>query len=281
MKIKIPLPEDIKNLQSRPFTNQVRGRFQAKEDSGVTQIDLYSDIGFYGATAADFRRVLNQAGNIKLRINSRGGDVFDGIAIYNDLVDHPGKVDVEISGMAASAASLIAMAGDTIKIHESDSIMIHNAWGLVVGNRHDLEQVSGVLADIDKSLARIYADRTGLGIRTISQMMDEETWMFGKKAIEDGFADGLISGGDAKAALKWDLSAFKKVPDELKGFHSDDDPEKEMTVRDMEKILRDAGFSKSRSKEYAAKAFGRGDRWDADPEVVEFAALLKGAGLIG
>ena len=264
MKIKIPLPEAIKDFRSRPFMNQARGRFQAKADDGATQIDLYSEIGFFGVTAADFRRTLNQAGDIRLRINSPGGDVFDGIAIYNDLVDHPGKVDVEISGMAASAASIIAMAGDTVKIHESDSIMIHNAWGIVIGNRHDLEQVSGLLTDIDKALARIYADRTGLGIRAIAQMMDDETWMFGKKAVENGFADEMISGEGAQAKLKWDLSAFKRVPEELKGTGIDDGPEKEMTVRDMEKALRDAGFSKSRSKEYAAKAFGRDDRWDAD-----------------
>lgn len=282
MKIKIPLPEEIKNLRSRPFMNQARGRFQAKEESEVTQVDLYSEIGFWGTTAADFRRVLNQAGDIKLRINSPGGDVFDGIAIYNDLVDHPGRVDVEISGMAASAASIIAMAGDSVKIHESDSIMIHNAWGVVIGNRHDLEQVSGILTDIDKALARIYADRTGLGIRAIAQMMDDETWLFGKKAVESGFADEVISGGEARARLKWDLSAFKKVPDELKGTVSDEDFEKEdMTIRDMERALRDAGFSRKRAKEYAARAFSRDDRWDADPETAEFAALCKGAGLIG
>lgn len=282
MKIKIPLPEEINNLRARPFMNRTRGKFQAKAEEDITQIDLYSEIGFWGVTAADFRRVLNQAGDIKLRINSPGGDVFDGIAIYNDLVDHPGKVDVEISGMAASAASIIAMAGDSIKIHEADSIMIHNAWGVVIGNRHDLEQVSGILTDIDKALARIYANRTGIGIRAIAEMMDDETWMFGKKAVENGFADEVISGGDAQAKLKWDLSAFKKVPDELKGTVPDEDFEKEdMTVRDMERTLRDAGYSKKRAKEYAARAFSRDDRWDADLETAEFAALLKGAGLIG
>jgi ATP-dependent protease ClpP protease subunit len=268
MKTKIPLPDLLETLQprARPFLHRVKSRISAAAGKGETQIDLYGDIGFYGVTAADFRRMLNETpGDLRLRINSRGGDVFDGIAIHNDLVDHAGRVHVEIAGLAASAASIIAMAGDSITIAESAFVMIHNAWGLVVGNRHDMAQVAEVLAGIDKSLARIYADRTRVGIRAITEMMDKETWFSGKDAVDQGFADGLADEGtDANA--RWDLSAFQHVPDALR--RADDEPvsQQDLTIREMERALRDAGCSQQRAKEYAAKAFARGDHREGERE---------------
>lgn len=267
-KPTIMVPESTAGLQARPFLNRVRGSGiqAAKADAGVTAIDLYGDIGFFGVTAADLRRVLNGAKDVKLRINSRGGDVFEGIAIYNDLVDHPGRVDVEISGLAASAASIIAMAGETIRIAESAFVMIHNSWGLVVGNRHDMTKVAEILEGIDEALARIYADRSGAGIRAVTQMMDEETWLSGKKAIDEGFADELLGSGQASAKLAWDLSAYQHVPKALQGHEGRTETTEEPTIRDVERALRDAGFGTRHAKDVAARAFGRGDLRDADRE---------------
>lgn len=264
MKPKIPLP-DLAQLHARPFMNRSKSRLQAKAGGGTTQIDLYGDIGFFGVTASDFRHTLNQIdGDIRLRINSPGGDVFDGIAIYNDLVDHPGKIQVEIPGLAASAASIIAMAGDSIEIAESAFLMIHNAWGLAIGNRHDMASLADLLASIDKSLAGIYVARTGIGIRAITQMMDDETWLVGKDAVEQGFADRRLATEDKAAARSsWDLSAFKHAPEALRQMPADQDTE--WTIRDTERALRDAGCSQTRAKELAAKAFARGGHRDDDP----------------
>lgn len=283
-KTKIPLPDNLQSLQAQPFVNRARGRFQAKAaEQGVTQIDVYGDIGFWGITAADFRRTLRDAGDITLRINSRGGDVFDGIAIYNDLVDHPGRITVEIPGLAASAASVIAMAGDSISIAESAFMMIHNAWGVVMGNRHELARVVDVLAGIDKALARIYADRTGVGLRAVAEMMDDETWLSGKAAVEQGFADALTGDAD-EAQARWDLTAFQRVPDALKG-NDTDEAHDDWTKREVERALRNAGCPRKQAEAFAARAFARAqgdpDRMSAthegDPgeELAELVAALK------
>jgi ATP-dependent Clp protease protease subunit len=114
-------------------------------------------------TDKDFALALAQAGSgpIKLRINSPGGDVFHGYAIYNMIVAHPADVHVVIDGLAASAASFIAMAGTTISMAETSMLMIHNAWGIVVGDRNDMLETAAVMEKIDGQLAAIYASKCG------------------------------------------------------------------------------------------------------------------------
>ena len=129
----------------------------AEEDNGkiaVSEIDLYDEIGMFGVTAKDFRERLKatNGGDILLRINSPGGDVFDGIAIYNDLLAHPGSVTVHITGVAASAASIIAMAGRKIVMSENAFQMIHNAWGIAIGDRHTHADAAALLGKIDSAL---------------------------------------------------------------------------------------------------------------------------------
>jgi ATP-dependent Clp protease, protease subunit len=118
--------------QRRPYFAKARGQtFAATYADGSTIIDLFDEIGAYGVSAKDFRAQLNNVtGNIILRINSAGGDVFDGLAIFNSLIGHDGHVRIEVTGVAASAASIIAMAGDEIAIAENAFIMVHNAWGV-------------------------------------------------------------------------------------------------------------------------------------------------------
>lgn len=258
---KIPLPStDIRSRIRQYLDSHNPGRMQAKQDGNVTNIDLYGEIGFFGVNASDFRQVLKNAGDINLRINSPGGDVFDGIAIYNDLLDHKGKVIVTVSGLAASAASIVAMAGDEIRIAESAFVMIHNAWGMVVGNRHDMRDMAEVLDGIDKALARIYANRTSVGIRTITQMMDDETWINGKDAVEQGFADQLSSQeSDAKAS--WNLGAFQHAPKELANSQSDETG-KAFTIREFERICREAGATQRQAKDYAARLRSHNHRDD-------------------
>lgn len=201
--------------RDRFFARSVGTVFQAKLSGDATEIDLYDEIGAWGITARDFRNKLKDtSGDITLRINSPGGSVMDGIAIYNDLLAHKGNVRVEITGVAASIASIIAMAGKEIAIADNAFLMIHNAFIEAIGNKEELSDLVTVLSKIDDSMARTYASRTGAGIRTIKQMMDDETWFTGKEAKEAGFATEILKPAEAQA--KFDLSVFAQVPDALR-----------------------------------------------------------------
>ncbi len=232
-----------------------RGKFFARaagthftalaEDTGATVVELYDEIGYWGVTAKDFRDQLKGVtGDFTLRINSPGGDVFDGIAIFNDIVAHRGKVRVEIAGIAASIASVIAMAGDEIVIAPNAFFMVHNAWTFAAGNRHDFTEAAGVLGQIDEAIARTYVGRSKVGIRTVREMMDDETWMGATDAIDKGFADSLMKvekQPDEAMTARFDLTGvFAKVPEALI-WAADASPES-LTPRDIEReLMRDAG----------------------------------------
>jgi ATP-dependent protease ClpP protease subunit len=150
--------------------------------------DFWTGGGFTAKRAAAALRSIGNK-NVRVQINSPGGDVFEGIAIYNLLRAHPAKVTVEIMGWAASAASIIAMAGDEIRMGPGTFLMVHNAWGVVVGNRHDLRSSADVLAGIDQGLVDIYAARASIDRKAIEKLMDAETFMGPTEAVEKGFAD--------------------------------------------------------------------------------------------
>lgn len=212
---------------------------------GSQVVELYDEIGYWGVTAKDFRDMLaGITGDFTLRINSPGGDVFDGIAIFNDLISHKGKVKVEVAGIAASIASVIAMAGDTIEIAPNAFFMVHNAWTIALGDRHDMEAMSGVLGQIDEALARTYVGRSKVGIRSIREMMDEETWMGSAEAIDKGFADRLLKADDEQsvaAAARFDLTGvYANAPDPLRW--QDEAGDEPKTIRDVEReLMRDSG----------------------------------------
>ncbi|QGJ74187.1 head maturation protease, ClpP-related [Sinorhizobium meliloti] len=159
-----------------------------------------------GVTAKRVSAALRSIGNkdVKVRVNSPGGDMFEGIAIYNLLRSHPAKVTVEVLGWAASAASIIAMAGDEIRMGLGTFMMVHNAWGVVVGNRHDMREAASLFDGFDSAIAGIYEARTGMKRKDIEKLMDAETFMGPSEAVEKGFADAVDNGievpsnGDAK-----------------------------------------------------------------------------------
>lgn len=167
----------------------------AAQGDAPTEILLYDEIGYWGVTDKDFALALAQAGNgpIKLRINSPGGDVFHGYAIYNMLVAYPADVHVVIDGLAASAASFIAMAGTTISMAETSMLMIHNAWGIVVGDRNDMLETAAVMEKIDGQLAAIYATKSGKQAPDVSAMMDAETWFTSNEAKIAGLCDDVLA----------------------------------------------------------------------------------------
>lgn len=190
---------------------------QAATDDDAT-INIYDVIGedmwSQGMTAKVVSSVLRKAGgeDVTVNINSPGGDFFEGLAIHTLLSDYEGRVKVRVVGLAASAASVIAMAGDDVEIAESGFLMIHNAWTVALGNRNDLAEAASMLEKFDKSMVSLYASKTGMDQDEIAGMMDKETWVTADEAIDMGFASAVLNkdklGKDEKYASK---AKMKKI----------------------------------------------------------------------
>lgn len=173
--------------------------------NGDAEITIYGDIGENwwgdGITPANVRQELNTVkGDLTVRINSFGGSMFDGQAIYNLLKDFKNKVIVKIDGVAASSASLIAMAGDEIQMPHNAMLMIHNVWTMVAGNASEMEKTAADLKAFDQLIVSVYEAKTGLKSDVILDMMNKETWMSAKEALELGFIDSIIDYQDFKAS---------------------------------------------------------------------------------
>lgn len=170
-------------------------RAASSEDATIS---VYDTIGWSwegeGVTAKRISAALRAIGgrDVTVNINSPGGDFFEGVAIYNLLRAHPHKVTVQVMGLAASAASVIAMAGDEILMGDGAFLMIHNAWAIAIGNRHDMITASEQLAPFDAAMAEVYAARSGMTSAQTAALMDKETWINASQAVEDGFATGLM-----------------------------------------------------------------------------------------
>jgi ATP-dependent Clp protease, protease subunit len=162
-----------------------RGFRAALQEDGVFELLVYEEIGEDwwsgdGLTAKMFKQKLDSAGvyaRIRVRINSPGGDAFEGIAIGNVLKSAGKPVDVIIDGIAASAASIIAMCGDTISMASNSMMMIHNAWTMAIGDSRAMAKMGDTLGKIDGAIAQTYVDKTGKPMAAIRALMDEETWM--------------------------------------------------------------------------------------------------------
>jgi len=183
--------------------------FQNKAE--VVEISIYDEIGDYGTSAKQFIDDLKSVGSkdITIRMNSVGGSVFDGLAIYNVLRSHQGYVKVKIEGLSASIASIIALAGDDIEMAENGFFMIHNPFGKSMGGADDMRKTADLLDKIKQELINIYANKTQLSEETISSMMDEETWLTSQEAKEMGFIDTITE--PIKVAASFDFSKFTNV----------------------------------------------------------------------
>lgn len=181
---------------------------------GTAEVFIYDEIGYWGVTAQDFARQLAalDVTDIQVRLNSPGGDAFDGIAIYNALRTHSASVTVVVDALAASAASIIAMAGDEIVMNVGSQMMIHDASGLCMGNASDMAEMVALLDRMSDNLAGIYAARVGGDAETWRDAMRAETWYTAEEAVAAGLADRTGDGAsdDGKQmAAKWDLSVFQ------------------------------------------------------------------------
>jgi ATP-dependent Clp endopeptidase proteolytic subunit ClpP len=158
---------------------------------GPTQAYIYDEIGFFGVSASDFNDQLAAVeGPVELYINSPGGEIFDGISIYNQLLRHP-EVSVYIDGIAASAASFIAQAASPGKLGmaKNSKMMIHNGQAFTAGDAKDLRKMAELLDAETANIASIYAERTGRPESDFLAMMDNETWLSAKDACTEGLAD--------------------------------------------------------------------------------------------
>ncbi len=178
----------------RKFWNWVRNEGEKR----ILLLDgEISDETWWGdeITPQMFRSELNAAeGDIDLWINSPGGDCYAAAQIYNMLMEYKGNVNVKIDGIAASAASVVAMAGSTVEISPLGMLMIHNPMTVSIGDTHEMERTITFLAEIKESIINAYELKTGLSRAKISRLMDAETWMNAKKAVELGFADSVLYG---------------------------------------------------------------------------------------
>ena len=169
-------------------------------------LSIFDDIGAYGVSAKDFLNDLRSvAGNeVDVEINSPGGDVFAGLAIYNGLRASGKKINVKVLGLAASAASLVAMAGDTIEMPENAFMMIHNPWGFAMGGADEMRNTADVLDKIGTGLVSTYAKRTGKTDQEIAALLDAETWMTAQEAVDAGFATSVTAALAVKASYSED-----------------------------------------------------------------------------
>jgi ATP-dependent Clp endopeptidase proteolytic subunit ClpP len=193
-------------------------QIKAKTDKPkAADVSIYDEIGMWGVSASAFMRDLKSLGEldeINLSIHSPGGDVLDGWAIYNALKNNKAKVTARVEGLAASMASVILMAADQIEIPENAYVMIHNPWGVAIGDAEELRDTAELLDKLGNGLVNAYASRTGNDEDEIREMMSAETWMDGKEAVERGFADTLLNGV-ALSARAFDTRKFRMTPNAI------------------------------------------------------------------
>lgn len=219
------------------------------KDDDVPVIRIYDVIGWPWIDADTFVSELSQIKSERatLKINTPGGDVFDGTAIFNELKNHSTKFDVEIDGLAASMGSLIALAGDTVSIADNAWYMIHNPWSFMAGDYLDYRKEADLLERMAESMSRTYVDGSVHESKAIRSMMDNETWLLGEEAVAAGFADS-VTGEEGNTSAKFNTSVFNNTPDDIQREAHNYKPAK----RDAERALRDVGFSQTEAKAIVA-----------------------------
>ena len=263
-----------------PFQHRA-GRLKVRALADEAEILLYDEIGFWGVTAEEFRRELDAltAPTVHLRINSPGGDVFDGLAIYNALREHDARIITHVDGLAASMASLIALAGAEVHMSESSYLMIHEPWTITMGDAAALRKDADLLDKIGGTAAEIYRAKTKASAGQVREWMAAESWFTGAEAVELGFADYMENTNEdtedvlAAAAAAFDLSIYAHAPDALTMGTT-----LEPTDRDLEQALRDVGLSQIAAKTFVSSgrtattqrdAGSSGQREAAEPSVEE------------
>jgi ATP-dependent Clp endopeptidase proteolytic subunit ClpP len=229
--------------------------FTMKQTADLAEIQILDEIDpMWGMGAKEFKAEFDKikdAKNIKLWLNSAGGSIFEGQAIYNILSSVSGKLDVEVIGIAASMASVIALAGKKLTMAEGSYLMIHNPMTAFFGDGDALRKTADILDKMRQEYIAIYSKKTGLDAEKVGAMMTAETWMTSSEAIANGFADDTEDYGQVAACADPAIVAkygFNNIPESLVTMHAH-------TPRELEAILRDAGFGKKDAVAIVANGF--------------------------
>jgi len=214
---------------------------KARVGDAPAEVSIYDEIGLYGVSAKHFIREINDLGDIDLTIHSPGGDVADGLAIFNALKRHKGRVTTYVDTLAASMASVVALAGDTRRIADNGFVMVHNPWSVAVGDAEDFAKISEDMRKWQGVLTDIYVSATGLQEDEVRSMMDAETWMTASEAVAQGFAQEVVTATRAAASIK-DFSGelpekFSNWPAALRRRPACGTSKQETVMADNEKLL--------------------------------------------
>ena len=254
----------MRKTASRRIDNKVN--IQNKDDEAT--VYLYGDIGgWFGIDSTEFIKEFNAitAKTIHLRVDSGGGDIFTARAMKTAIMQHKSKVIAHVDGLAASAASFLIMGAGEIEIVDGGFLMIHNALSFLdlygYFNVTDLEKVKESIdkeidlhGKINQAIANDYAKKTGKEAQDFLDYMNKETWFTAQEALDIGLVDRVYDGDPVEN--KYDLSIYNNVPEKMKFKNKvNSGDEKEINERDLEKDLRDAGYSRNRAKNIVAKVF--------------------------
>ncbi|EPT8326504.1 ClpP-like prohead protease/major capsid protein fusion protein [Providencia rettgeri] len=214
------LPKNSTKMSKPLMSAPEKSWFQMKATSETSaDIYIYDEIGMWGISAKRFTEDLISLGNINhinLHIHSPGGEVFEGIAIYNQLKNHNANITVYIDGLAASMASVIAMVGDEVKMPKNAMMMIHKPWGVSWGDANDMRDYADLLDKVENVLIPAYMEKTGKTKEEIEAMLGEETWLTAEECVEHGFANTVIEPVKAMASLSSKrIEEFKSMPKSL------------------------------------------------------------------
>lgn len=233
-------------------------RLDAKDGADEAEVFIYGDIGGWwgGVSAEQFAKEVAalDVETLNVRLNSPGGIVFEGVAIYTALAQHSANVIVHVDGIAASIASVIAMAGDEIRIAEGSRFMIHDPWSIVMGSAADLRAEADVLEGLKSDLIDIYAARTEQPRDDLDAWMSVETWLSARDSVDKGFADSMTPAkkkekkeAHARSAI---VPLFRNAPQDLMLADAE-----APAIRELEAFLRDGeGLSQTQAKRIAAAA---------------------------
>jgi len=186
----------------------------AKKSDKPAEVSIYDEIGIWGVSAKDFIQSIRDLEDINLTIHSPGGEVADGLAIYNAIKRHRGKVVAKVDTMAASMASVIALAADEVEIAENGFFMVHAPWIITGGNADELEKMAEDMRKFEDKLVNVYEKETNLNEEEVRSLLKEDSYLFADEAVELGFADRAVAAvkaaakiedfrGDLAKKLKW------------------------------------------------------------------------------
>jgi ATP-dependent protease ClpP protease subunit len=249
-----------KNLLPKSLLDKWNPSLKINAAANVIQIlDVigfdYYDGGITAKTISDALEEMNGQ-DVEVVMNSPGGDMFEGIAIHNVLKSYEGKVTIDIIGIAASAASVIALAGDKIRIAETAFFMIHNAWTHASGDKAYFREMAEYLEPFDKSMGELYAKKSGIAFEEIVALMDKETFFSGSETVEKGFADEILN------------EEIEESEEKTKALKA---------TRELEAALRTYGKSRSETKAILKEFSGKRNATKQDePQAVNLASLSEG-----